>query len=129
MEEQVRTARFRLGDVEAYRLSFRLSNQVWEAVATWSHFAQATVGQQLVRAMDSVSANIAEEFGRHGKRDKIKFYRIARGSLMEVLDWNEKAKTRGLLTADQYDALFAQLQKLPKSLNTLIKYTENSLKE
>ena len=129
MQEETTPGRFRLGNIECYRLSFRLSNQLWDIVMTWSHFAQTTVGQQLVRAMDSVSANIAEGFGRHGKRDKIKFYRVARGSLMEVLDWNEKARVRQLLTADQYNAIFVELQKLPKSLNTLIKYTQNSLKE
>ncbi|RZK27949.1 MAG: four helix bundle protein [Hymenobacter sp.] len=127
MQENERA--FRLGDVEAYRISFSLSNKVWEAVVTWSQLAQSTVGTQFIRAVDSVSANLAEGFGRHGKKDKIKFYRIARGSLMEALDWNEKAKVRQLLTPEQYAHIFAQLQLLPKSINTLIKYTNNSLKE
>ena len=127
MQENERA--FRLGDVEAYRVSFSLSNKVWEAVVTWSQLAQSTVGTQFIRAVDSVSANLAEGFGRHGKKDKIKFYRIARGSLMEALDWNEKAKVRQLLTPEQYAHIFAQLQLLPKSINTLIKYTNNSLKE
>jgi four helix bundle protein len=127
MQENERA--FRLGDVEAYRVSFSLSNKVWEAVVTWSQLAQSTVGTQFIRAVDSVSANLAEGFGRHGKKDKIKFYRIARGSLMEALDWNEKAKVRQLLTPEQYAYIFAQLQLLPKSINTLIKYTNNSLKE
>jgi len=127
MQENERA--FRLGDVEAYRVSFSLSNKVWEAVVTWSQLAQSTVGTQFIRAVDSVSANLAEGFGRHGKKDKIKFYRIARGSLMEALDWNEKAKIRQLLTPEQYAHIFAQLQLLPKSINTLIKYTNNSLKE
>ena len=48
---------------------------------------------------------------------------------MEVLDWNEKARVRQLITAEQYEVLFAELQKLPKSINTLIKYIENSLQE
>jgi four helix bundle protein len=120
---------FRLGDMEAYRISFSLSNRVWDIVANWPYLAQQTVGTQFVRAMDSVSANLAEGFGRHGKKDKIRFYRIARGSLMEVLDWNEKAKVRALLSAEQYKHIFHQLQLLPKSINTLIKYTQATLKE
>lgn len=127
MEQQNR--HFKLGDVEAYRISFNLSNCVWEFVSGWSHFAQNTVGTQFIRAVDSISANLAEGFGRHGKKDKIKFYRIARGSLMEALDWNEKAKVRQLLTAEQYSHIFTQLQLLPKSINILIKYTNSSLKE
>jgi four helix bundle protein len=126
---EVSAKHFRLGDVEAYRISFALSNCVWEAVSRWSYLAQSTVGSQFIRAVDSVSANLAEGFGRYGKKDKIKFYRIARGSLMEALDWNEKAKVRHLLTAEQYAHFFTQLQLLPRSINTLIKYTNSSLKE
>ncbi|PJJ59931.1 hypothetical protein CLV45_1353 [Hymenobacter chitinivorans DSM 11115] len=48
---------------------------------------------------------------------------------MEALDWNEKAKVRQLLTIEQYTHIFTQLQLLPKSINTLIKYTNTSLKE
>ena len=127
MEQQNR--HFKLGDVEAYRISFNLSNCVWEFVSNWNHLAQSTVGTQFIRAVDSITANLAEGFGRHGKKDKIKFYRIARGSLMEALDWNEKSKVRQLLTIEQYNYIFAQLQLLPKSINTLIKYTNSSLKE
>ncbi|WP_100335608.1 four helix bundle protein [Hymenobacter chitinivorans] len=127
MEDAAR--HFRLGDVEAYRISFALSNCVWDAVMCWNYLAQNTVGSQFIRAVDSVSANLAEGFGRYGKKDKIKFYRIARGSLMEALDWNEKAKVRQLLTIEQYTHIFTQLQLLPKSINTLIKYTNTSLKE
>ncbi|HEX8429603.1 four helix bundle protein [Hymenobacter sp.] len=127
MEESIR--HFKLGDVEAYRVSFNLRNRVWEIVLNWNYLAQSTVGTQFVRAVDSISANLAEGFGRYGKKDKIKFYRIARGSLMEALDWNEKAKVRQLLTVEQYTYIFTQLQLLPKSINTLIKYTSNSLKE
>jgi four helix bundle protein len=121
--------RFRLGDMEAYRISFALSNRVWEVVLQWDYLAKNTVGTQLIRAVDSISANLAEGFGRYGKKDKIKFYRIARGSLMEALDWNEKAKVRQLLAAEQYAYIFSQLQLLPKSINVLIKYANSSLQE
>ncbi len=77
--------------------------------------------------MDSVSANIAEGFGRYGKKDKIRFYRIAYGSMTECLDLNEKAKVRKLITKEEYDYIFNELQKLPKSINSLIKYTNEKL--
>ena len=64
-----------LNDINAYKISFNLSNYVWNIVARWDYFAKDIVGKQFVRAIDSVSANIAEGFGRHGKKDKIKFYR------------------------------------------------------
>ena len=39
---------------------------------------------QLRRASVSISANIAEAFGRSGKKDKAKFYDYARGSAFET---------------------------------------------
>lgn len=88
---------------------------------------QNTIGQQFVRAIDSVSANIADGFGRFGKKDKIRFYRYASGSVYECLDWNEKAKERKLLPPENYDFILQELKKLPKAINVFIKYTNEKL--
>ena len=118
----------KLNDIEAFRVSFHLSNYVWETVINWSGFSQRTVGEQFVRAVDSISANIAEGFGRYGKKDKIKFYRYSQGSLSESLNWNEKSKLRKLLSAEEYKYIFHELQKLPKAINALILFTNQKLK-
>ena len=86
-----------LNDLDSYKIAFNLSNRVWELVIKWNHVGLDTVGKQFIRAVDSISANIAEGFGRYTKRDKIKFFRYSYGSLYESLDWNEKAKCRKLL--------------------------------
>jgi four helix bundle protein len=118
-----------LNDIEAYKIAFHLSNSVWNIVLKWRNFEKDTVGKQFVRAVDSIAANIAEGFGRYSKKDKIKFYRYAYGSVLESLDWNEKAKARQLISVEQYKAVFEQLKKLPKSIHSLIKYTNENLKE
>jgi four helix bundle protein len=117
----------KLNDIESYKLSFHLSNHIWNVVLNWSIFAQNTVGEQFVSAADSISANIAEGFGRYGKKDKIKFYRIGYASVTECFDWNEKARVRNLILKEEYDFIFSELQKLPKSINSLIKYTNEKL--
>lgn len=118
----------KLNDIEAFRLSFHLGNYVWDIVLKWNNFSQRTVGEQFVRAVDSISANIAEGFGRYGKRDKIKFYRYSQGSLSESLNWNEKSRVRSLLSIDEYKYIFNELQKLPKAINSLILFTNQKLK-
>lgn len=118
----------KLNDIEAFRISFHLSNYVWDIVLKWSNFSQRTVGEQFVRAVDSISANVAEGFGRYGKKDKIKFYRYSQGSLSESLNWNEKSKMRKLLSKEEYNFIFAELQKLPKAINSLILFTNQKLK-
>ena len=118
----------KLSDIESYRISFHLSNYVWDIVIKWNSFSQRTVGEQFVKAIDSISANIAEGFGRYGKRDKIKFYRYSQGSMIESLDWNQKSKVRKLLLKDEYGHIFEELQKLPKAINSLVLFTNQKLK-
>lgn len=116
-----------LEDISAYGKSFKLSNKVWEIVIKWDYFAKDTVGKQLVRAIDSISANIAEGFGRRHKKDKIKFYFNARGSAYEALDWLHKAKVRKLIGQEEYEQIFKVLSELPKEINNLIKFTEERM--
>lgn len=117
----------RLNDIDAYVASFKLSNFVWGIVIQWDYLAKDTVGKQFIRAIDSISSNIAEGFGRYGKKTKVMFYHYARGSVIESLDWCEKAKRRNLITEEQYNYIFQELQKLPKLINQLISYTNKKL--
>ena len=116
-----------LNALNVYKTAFNLSNFVWDVVIKWNYFAKNTVGEQFVKAMDSISANIAEGFGRYSKKDKIKFYRYSNGSLKECFDWNQKSKKRKLLSDKEYDYIFEELQKLPKELNQLIQFTNQKL--
>lgn len=117
----------KLKDIDSYVAAFQLSNYVWSMVTKWNKFEQNTVGSQFVRAVDSVSANIAEGFGRYGKKDKIVFYRYSFGSVKEAFDWNEKARIKNLLSKEEYDKIFSKLELLPKQINQLIKYTNSKL--
>ena len=83
---------------------------------------------QIRKATISITANIAEGFGRHFKKDKIKFYMYSKGSLKESYDWTQKAKVRELLSSEEYEHIFTELEKIPKALNHLINYTNEKLK-
>jgi len=47
-----------------YREAAALSDDIDSAVSEWESFARWTVGVQIVRAADSIGANIAEGYGR-----------------------------------------------------------------
>ena len=117
-----------LNDIESYMMAFHLSNFVWSIVVKWDFLARDTVGKQFITSTDSISANIAEGFGRYSKKDKIKFYRYSFGSLHESLDCNQKSKVRNLVSEQEYHHIFSELQKLPRSIHHLIKYTNEKLK-
>jgi four helix bundle protein len=72
---------------------------------------------QLVRAGDSVGANIAEAMGRWHVADRRRLLFIARGSLYETEHWMLRAESRGLLKRGASD----RLGELGRALNGLIK--------
>jgi len=116
-----------LGSISAYKIAFNLSNYVWNVVFMWNYFAKETIGKQYVKAIDSNSSNIAEGFGRYTKKDKINFYRYSFGSIKESQDWTNKAKIRKLLSEEEYNYIIGELNKLPKEVNSLIKFTNSKL--
>lgn len=99
-----------LHQIVAYTKAFHLS----DCVSNWGNFAKYSIGQQYVDAVDSVSANIAEGFGRFHKKDKIKIHYYSLGSVKECLDWNEKSRIRKLITDENYKKIFDVLQNCPK---------------
>ncbi|MCQ8780202.1 four helix bundle protein, partial [Escherichia coli] len=65
------SARFQ--DLLVYQLAEELADGVWEIVRGWDILARDTVGKQLIRAADSVGANIAEGCGRQSYNDNRRF--------------------------------------------------------
>jgi four helix bundle protein len=61
-----------------YKLSEKLADEIWKVVAHWNFFAKNTVGIQIVKAADSVGANIAEGSGRGTDPELRRFLRVAR---------------------------------------------------
>jgi four helix bundle protein len=118
-----------LNDIDAYKKSLILSNYVWDITIKWDYYAKETVGVQFTKAIDSISANIAEGFGRFGKKDKIKFYRYSFGSLKEACDWTQKSYIRKLISQQEYNHIMTELQALPKDINQLIQFTNERLKQ
>jgi len=107
-------------EIEVYVLAESFSNDVWDVVLNWEVFARDTIGKQLVRSADSISANIAESHGRFHYKDKSKFGYYARGSCEETKSWIRKAIKRNLLTNEEAAELIGKLERIGPKLNALI---------
>jgi len=57
-------ARTNFENLQVYQLGEKLADEIWRVVRKWDYFARDTVGKQMVRAADSIGANIAEGTGR-----------------------------------------------------------------
>jgi len=80
-----------------------------------------TVGKQLVKAADSVGANIAEGTGRGTYVDNRRFVKIARGSLNETKHWLRRAFKRRLLSDSEVNRLKRIMDELAPKLNAYLK--------
>ncbi|NQU77785.1 four helix bundle protein [Candidatus Falkowbacteria bacterium] len=118
----------KLDDLTAYRIASDLADYVWDIVVKWDWFGKKTMGDQFVRAIDSVASNIAEGFGRFHFLDKVKFFYYSRASVFESQYWTKKSCKRKLLTEEQCNHIIGELRKLPKEINILIKINKDSKK-
>ena len=118
LDNMARTLGFE--QLQVYQLAEQLADQVWIIVKTWQPLARDTVGKQLIRAVDSIGANIAEGTGRGSYQDNRRFIRIARGSLYETKHWLRRAYQRDLLTEPQTRSLKTVLDELSPKLNAYL---------
>jgi four helix bundle protein len=107
--------------LRVYQLSESLADQIWSIALKWNVFARNTVGRQLVRAADSIGANIAEGTGRGTFVDNRRFVRIARGSLNETQHWLRRAYKRHLLDEKEIRILKPIIDELAPKLNAYLK--------
>lgn len=113
--------RIELDELRVYAMAEELADGIWTLVAGWDPFAKSTIGHQLVRAADSIGANIAEGFGRAYPADHRRFIRTARGSLYETRHFLRRADRRQLLTREQKTPLQQTLKLLLPTLNAYLR--------
>lgn len=109
-------------DTRIYQQAEALADAIWDEVMGWSEFARDTVGKQLVKAADSIGANLAESAGRYHPGDVLNFLFYSRGSLRETKYWLRRARRRRLLSPAQYKEFVRQVDNLAPQLNSFISY-------
>jgi len=75
---------------------------------------------QIRRAACSVTANIAEGYGRYNLQDTAHFCVMARGSLNETLDQLYVALDEGYISQETFEALYEQGREVERVLNGYI---------
>jgi four helix bundle protein len=111
----------KLEEFRVYQLSMEIAEKIWIIVDGWDCFAKETIGLQLVRAVDSVAANLSEGFGRYHYKETIHFSYYSRGSLFETRTWLTKARNRNLLKSQDFELFEKQIEDIGIRLNNYIK--------
>ncbi len=87
--------------------------------------AAKVIEDQVVRSVGSISANIAEGYGRRKGKEYEHYLYISRGSTNETIDWYEKLKRVGYITErvfEERELICVELRAmLSKMIDTLKK--------
>ena len=107
----------KLEELQVYQLSMRLGEEIWNIVIKWDFFAKDTIGKQVVRAVDSIAANLSEGFGRYHYNEEKHFGYYSRGSLFETKTWLTKAFSRQLILESDFNRFIVDIDTIGIKLN------------
>lgn len=117
-----------LQDLEVYQLARKLSAEAWSIHNALNYEIKKLMGDQFLRAMDSVGANIAEGYSRYHYLEKIRFYHIARASLVEACyHWAQLMHEREVLNTETFNRINSMYRTLEIKLNNMIKAIRKSM--
>lgn len=83
------------------------------------------LSDQIIRAARSVTANIAEGYGRYHYQENIQFCRVSRGSLYEILDHLTVCTDEGYISDKIFREFELKIENIVKKLNGYIKYLKH----
>ena len=107
-------------ELKDYNLSMSIAEECWNDIKQWDVFSKNTIGNQLIRAIDSVAANLSEEYGRFHYIDSKRVGYFSGQSLFESKTWLTKAKNRGLISEKRFLFFSEQITITGKILNKYI---------
>jgi four helix bundle protein len=111
-------------DLQVWQLARELRKMIYGLVRNFPGDERFGLSVQLRRAAVSITANIAEGFGRFSYQENIQFCRQARGSAFEVRDHLITAFDEGYLTLEQHRQADVLSQRVVQTLNGYIRSTQ-----
>lgn len=106
-----------------------VADQIWTVVHSWHPLDQDTLGKQLIRAIDSVGANLSEGDGRYSAADGLRHFVISRGSAREAMLWVSRASRRSLIDPALAQDWVKKIESASKRLNLLMTYRRNNMNQ
>lgn len=119
--QNLKILNMKLEELQVYQLSMEIGEKVWQIVVKWDSFSKDTIGKQLIRAVDSVAANLGEGFGRYHFNEAKHFYYYSRGSLYETRTWLTKSYYRKLISDNEFNDFVKDIDVIGIKLNNYIK--------
>ena len=115
-------------DLDCWKVAREVRQFIRQIVGEVPKEEKYRLGDQLIRAARSITANIAEGYGRFHYLDSSKFFSNARGSTYEVLDHLIAACDEGLIDSKALGQARKLLESAIKLNNGYTKYLKTRAK-
>ena len=110
-------------DLEVWKAARELRKEIYKLAKSLPECERYGLASQLRRAASSVTANIAEGFGRFGYQENVQFCRQGRGSLYELRDHLTTCVDEGYLALSEGRRLDRVAQRVTQMLNGYLRST------
>ena len=107
--------------LNVWKEAHKLVLLIYKATESFPKKETYSLIDQMRRCSISITSNIAEGFSRQGKKEKLQFYYVSKGSLTELQNQLLVAKDIGYLTQKEFNSIAEQTVLVHKLLNGLIK--------
>jgi len=112
-------------DLNVWKEGHRLVLLIYKITKNFPREETYSLVDQMRRAAASITANIAEGFGRQTYKEKAQYYYLARGSLTELKNFILIAKDVGYINKDDFNVLVYQSNLTHQILQGLIQKTKS----
>lgn len=113
-------------ELEAWKKARQLRKEISELSKSFPAEEKYSLVSQIKRSSRSVTANIAEGYGRFHHQENIQFCRISRGSLSETLDHLIVALDEGYIDESVLNSFQTKLEECLRVLNGYINYLQRA---
>lgn len=114
-------------DMPVWQSAMKAAVRIFELTESLPRKEDYGFTSQIRKSALSISANIAEAFGREHTLDKINFYYFARGSLTETQSHLDYGQRVNYFTNDRVQDLDLTLATLHNDLNKLIRTLKDNI--
>lgn len=113
-------------DLKVWKKGRKIRQLISRLVEDFPRNERFRLKDQMIRASRSVTANIAEGYGRFHYQENIQFCRQARGSLYELLDHLSGTLDEDYVTRDEANDLSKHITSCIKLVNGYISYLKKA---
>ncbi len=107
-------------DLIVWQKSISFVTEIYKMTNAFPKEEQFSLTNQLRRAAISIPSNIAEGFGRHTRKEYIRFLQIAIGSTFELQTQIEIAKNLNFISQENFSRVFELSREIERMLSSLI---------